>query len=216
MNEKYIILGAGGHAKVILEALRLLDKKILGVVDPALIASEGAHWRGCKILFGSEYDAISEYSPKELYLVNAVGSLPGLTARYNIKKTYSEMGYRFATVVHPKACVSSCAKLAEGVQVMAGAIIQTDSIIEENCIINTSSSIDHDSVIGQDTHVAPGATICGSVQVGKSCHIGVGAVIAQNVSLGDGCIIGAGAVVVKNLPAYSKVLPQPMRVTQYV
>ncbi|KPA96665.1 sugar O-acyltransferase, sialic acid O-acetyltransferase NeuD family [Pseudomonas asplenii] len=194
-----VLLGAGGHAKVLLSLIQALGLELLGVCDPALSRQGGALWRGVKVLGGD--DALGVIDPLSVGLVNGVGQVVGGTGRRSIFIGLKEKGFYFPPLVHPAAWVDSTAALHEGVQVMAGAVIQADVSIGANSIVNTRSSIDHDCCLGADVHVAPGATLCGGVQVGDQAFIASGATVIQGLVVGEGAVVGAGSVLVRNLLA---------------
>ena len=190
-----IVLGAGGHAKVLIEALRLIGTPIKGVTDPA--AKRKARFLGLPLLGGDE--RVVEYATDELQLVNGLGPLPGKPSRWKLAEHFRNLGYRFSSVIHPRAIIADDVALAEGVQVMAGAVIQPGVKVGVDTIINTGALIDHDCRIGSGCHIAPGATLCGSVVVGDNTHIGTGATVIQNITIKHDCIIGAGSVVLNNI-----------------
>ena len=191
-----IILGAGGHAKVLIDALLLSSAVIAGVVDPDL-ALVGTTILGVPVLGGD--DVINEFPPSEIKLVNGLGSVGLPVKRQQLFERFKCMGYKFATVVHPSAVVASDVVLGEGAQVMAGAVIQPGCHIGINSIINTRASVDHDSIVGEHVHVAPGVTMSGCVKIGMGSHIGTGATLIQGKSIGRGCLVAAGAVVTKDI-----------------
>lgn len=203
-----ILVGSGGHARVLLSSLLLLKRRLIGFVDPDQARAE---------LFGIPYlgndDAVS-YDPCQVLLVNGVGSVASVANRLRVYESFRQRGYRFASVIHPGAIIAPEAELADGVQILAGAILQTGCVIEENCIINTGARIDHDCVIHAHAHVAPGAVLSGNVQVGARAHIGAGATVIQGVHIGSEAIIGAGAVVLSDVPESSTVVGIPARPIQ--
>lgn len=204
MNKPVILLGAGGHAKVLIGMLRRLRVEVLGVADPRLAA--GDQWLGCPVL-GND-DAVLSHDSQAIELVNGIGSLPrdsGLRSR--LFQRFVERGYRFKTVVDAAAWLADDAQLAQGVQVMAGVIIQTGTIIAKNCIVNSGAIVEHDGRIGRDCHIAPGATLCGGVELGDSVHVGAGAVIIQGVTVGSHSVIGAGAIVTRDVASRKIVYP---------
>lgn len=202
MTEKpHLLLGAGGHAKVLLDVLRLTEVPVLGVCDPDLAGRGENFWRGVPVL-GND-DAVKHFAPDQVLLVNGVGQLPRKDARFRLHEYWSRLGYHFATLIHPTASRSSTTQLATGVQIMAGCIIQADTQIGEACIINTAATIDHDCSIGSHVHFAPGTTVCGGVTVGAHVFIGAGAVVSPGLRIGERAIIAAGSVVLRDVPAES-------------
>ncbi|MDT8384915.1 MAG: acetyltransferase [Gammaproteobacteria bacterium] len=190
-----IIIGAGGHAKVLIEMLKRNEVPIIGIID--LAKSVGDQFMGIKIL--GKDNVVSKYSIDEVLLVNGVGALPEKTSRWALADHFRSLGYHFSTVVDSTATMASDVQLAEGVQVMAGVVIQPGTKIDEDTIINTRVTIDHDCVIGRQCHIAPGVTLSGEVHVRNGAHIGTGACVIQGVSIGCGSVVGAGSVVLKDV-----------------
>lgn len=199
-----ILLGAGGHAKVLLSVARSLNCSVIGVCDPQLVSSGVTHWRGLDVLGGDE--ALQRFDRDSVQVLNGIGQIVGSAARRKVYERVAADGYRFATLVHPSAWVDSSVELQEGVQVMAGAIIQADSVVGKNSIINTHSAVDHDCVVGAHSHIAPGATLCGGVNVGERCFVASGATVIQGILIGDDAVIGAGSVLVRDVASHGIVL----------
>ncbi len=206
MSRPVIILGGGGHARVLIDALILSGVTIVGVAarEPPAGLPDG-------IPFLGDDDAVAAYPPGAVELVNGVGSVDGGAARARLFAAHKARGFAFATIVHPAAIVGRDVDLGEGVQVMAGAVLQTGSRIGANTIVNTRVSVDHDARIGASCHIAPGCVLSGGVTVGEGSHVGTGAVIIQNVTIGSGALVGAGAVVVEDVPDNAVVLGVPAR-----
>ena len=188
-----VVIGGGGHAKVLVDILTSMsDVQVLGYTD--------VKQRNLTIPYLGNDTCLFAYLINEIFLVNGIGSVSFPRQRKEIFEMFKKKGYRFYSITHSRAIIASDVKLAEGVQVMAGAIINSSSSIGENVIINTAASIDHDCQIGAHTHVAPGATLSGRVTIGENCHVGTGATIIQNITIGHGTVIGAGSVVIKDIP----------------
>ncbi len=197
MNLPVIILGAGGHAKVLIDTLLLRAVAITGIVDPDP-KKHGTGILGVPVI-GND-DVVHEHEPGAVLLVNGVGSIERPVLRKQLFDKFTARGFTFASVLHPSAVIAKDALLAEGVQVMAGAIIQPGCVIGRNSIINTRASVDHDCTIADHVHVAPGVTLSGGVSVGEQVHIGTGATVLQGVRIGRNSTIGAGAVVLHDVP----------------
>ncbi|MDV6376982.1 acetyltransferase [Sporosarcina sp. GW1-11] len=205
MNKPIIIVGDGGHASVLIETLITLNKKILGYTAP----------KERKELFHLVYlgtdDVIESYCPNEVELVIGLGTVGVSTFRKELFESYKKKGYTFTSVIHPSANLSPSVKLGEGVQIMAGVIMQTNVNVFDNVIINTGVIIDHDCKVKSHTHIAPGTTLSGSVTVGQGCHIGTGSAVIQGISIGDGTLIGAGSVVVTTIGSNKKAYGVPAK-----
>ncbi|QTN24267.1 NeuD/PglB/VioB family sugar acetyltransferase [Rhizobacter sp. AJA081-3] len=192
-----ILLGAGGHAKVVLALAQLLGWQVVGVSDPAIAAQGLLNWRGLPVL---DDQRLAGMAPGSVELLNGVGQTTGGGVRQRLFDAFTLRGFRFPALVHPAAIVDPSARVADGVQVMAGAVIQADTQIGANSIVNTRAGIDHDATLGAHVHVAPGATLCGSVQLGDGAFVGAGATVVQGVRLGRGAFLAAGALLARDLP----------------
>ncbi len=197
-----ILLGAGGHAKVVLEILLMNGIAVQGVICPQLAAAQQTHWRGIAVLGADE--VLDNLSPDAVLLANGLGMLPNQLRRMHLFLKMKSAGFHFVQVLHPTAVISDTAQLGEGVHVFAGAVIQADSVVADNVIVNTRAVVEHDAVIGAHSHIAPGAVICGHAQVGCEVFVGAGATVIQSISIGNQAVIGAGAVVVRHMPRQGK------------
>lgn len=194
-----ILLGAGGHAKVLYALAIAAKRKVVGVCDPQMARDNQKMWQDLPVLGGD--DILENVDPCQIGLINGVGKLVGNLGRERIHTRMRQAGFCFPVLIHPTAWIAPSADLADGVQVMAGAIIQPDCTIGQNTIINTCASVDHDCMIGANVHVAPGATLCGGVRVGAGAFIGAGAVVIQELEVGAEAVVGAGTTLTRSLAA---------------
>jgi len=182
---------------VVADALLASGHRVLGFTDanPAL---HGKKLLGLAVL--GDDRAVQQYSPEQVVLANGIGITDNRqpSLRQRLHDCMRQQGFRFITVKHPSAIVASSVQTKDGIQIMAGSIVQAGVSLGEGCIINTGAIIEHHAQIGNWSHIAPGVIVCGEVSVGDFCHIGAGAVIRQQVTIGARCLIGTGAVVVKN------------------
>jgi len=204
-NKPVILIGNGGHASVLTEILLLKNYSVIGFTAPE-------HQDN---LYGIPYlgtdDEIEKYDNEEIELVLGIGSVNVSSIREKLFNQFKDKGYTFSSVIHQNAIISTYAILNEGVQIMAGAVIEAFAEIADNTIINTSSSINHDCRIGKHCHISPGATLSGNVTVGDLTHIGTGSTIIQNVQIGSRVLIGAGSLVLQNIKDYSKAFGVPAK-----
>lgn len=188
-----VLLGAGGHAKVVLSLLQALGLRVIGVCDPQLVQHAVAQWRGLAVLGGDE--ALQGHDPAAIALANGIGQIvAGTSARVRAYEAMRARGFRFPSLVHPSAVVDASVRLADGVQVMAGAVLQADVECGENSIVNTRASIDHDCIVGRHVHIAPGATLSGAVRVEDRAFVGAGATVVQGLQIGADAFLCAGAL----------------------
>lgn len=184
MCREVIIIGAGGHGKVIADIIEKSNDKVFGFLDDNC---NDAEIMGYPVL-GKTEDA-RRYNDKEFFI--AIGNN---AVRKNIACKYSEL--KFYTAIHPKAVIARDVKIGEGTCIMAGVVINPATVIGRHSIINSGSVVEHDNRLADFVHLSPGAVLCGTVAVGECTHIGAGAVIKNNVSVTENTVIGVGASVV--------------------
>lgn len=189
MRGKLIIIGTGGHSKVVFDIAKHNGYMDISFLDDK---PQEAKWCDCPVL-GTVADA-KRYPDAEFIV--AIGNVD---IRKRIQKGLMEQGLRVATLIHPCAIVAEDTIIGEGSVVVAGAVINPGAVLGKGVIVNTCASVDHDCRIGDYVHIAVGANIAGTVTIGECTCIGAGAVVINNLSVAAGCTIGAGAVVVKNI-----------------
>jgi sugar O-acyltransferase (sialic acid O-acetyltransferase NeuD family) len=208
MTKPVVILGGGGHARVVIDALRCAGHTIAGVIDPkpevAQTLPSGVTWLGADL---------SKVRAGEVQLAIGVGSLDvGVkNPRPRVFQEAKAGGFLILSFKHPSAIVAGDVELGEGSQIMAGAILQPGLRTGVNCIVNTGARLDHDCRLGDHVHVAPGVVLSGTVDIGTGSHLGTGAIVIQNIKIGAEAMIAAGAVVSRDVPAMARVMPGPQR-----
>lgn len=193
MSAGVVIIGGGGHAKVVIESLRASGKMAAAIVD-------------------------ADPTPREVLGVPVVGddlALPGLREqglielfvaigdnrlREKLGRKAQGLGFTLVNAIHPSAIVSPTAKVGQGVAIMAGVAINADSHVGDLTIINTGAVVDHDCRLGAACHLGPASALAGGVAVGERAFLGVGARAIPGVSIGADTTVGAGGVVVRDLP----------------
>jgi sugar O-acyltransferase (sialic acid O-acetyltransferase NeuD family) len=206
-------LGAGGHAKVVIEILRLLGGyELVGLLD-----AKPEMW-GTKLsavpVLGDDALLAELYQQGTRCAFIGVGTVGDASVRKRLYEEAHRLRFEVARAVHPQAIVSSSAKIGDGPTVMAGAVINAAASIGDNVIVNTGAIVEHDCIIGSHAHVATGARLGGGVSVGEGAHIGIGASIRQRVNISRNAIVGAGAVVVKDVPEGVTVVGVPAKVLE--
>lgn len=203
--EKVFVIGAGGHAKVIVDILQQnMEYEVVGLIDQQ---GTGGFWNIPVI--GSDED------------------LPRLRAEMNVNKAFVALGngklrklvtskvlaagYTLINVISKYSTISNRVKLGTGIAIMPGAVINADVVIGDGCIINTNASLDHEDIVGNYTHIAPGSALSGKISVGRQCLLGTGCRVIDGIKIGDNTIVGAGTVVIDNIEGNCTVVGVPAR-----
>lgn len=205
--EEIVVFGAGGHAKVVLDILAQIRRyHVVGLLDDSAELEGTLRW-GVKVLGGRDRLA----GLREREMTRLIVALGNNRHRHSVYEDAVKAGFELVTVIHPSAQLGGRVKIGSGSLVVAGAIINVDTVIGENAIINTGATVDHDCRIGAHVHLSPGVHLAGNVTVGELTHIGIGAVVLPNLIVGRGCVIGGGAVVLEDVPDRVVVAGNPAR-----
>ena len=192
MRKKVVIIGAGGHAKVIADIIEKSGDEIVGFLDDNKEI-------GTTII--NEYKVIGDLNNRFTMAVTKE-NLEFIIATGDNKKR-EEISHspnlKFYTAIHPSAQIGLDVEIQEGTVIMANACINSSAKIGKHCIINTGAIIEHDNIIEDFVHVSPNVALGGTVKIGKSTHVGIGSTIKNNITICENCKIGAGAVVVKDI-----------------
>lgn len=200
MHKDVIIIGAGGHAKVIADIVRKSGDNLVGFLDDSKEA--GTEFFDAFILGNT--DSYSEHQDKEFII--AIGNNP-----IRQKIAQKMQGVTFYTAIHPTAVIAEGVTVGEGTCVMANAVVNADAKIGKHCIVNTASVVEHDNRISDYVHISPAAALAGTVTVGERTHIGIGAKVKNNTDICADVVVGAGAVVVKNITEAGTYVGVPAR-----
>lgn len=187
MSNRLVIIGAGGHAKVIADIAVKNGYTDICFVDDAKQGS----FMGFPVVGKSE-DIKSLNDSKTDFVI-------GIGNNSIRKKIAEENDVNYVSLIHPSAQLGLCVKIGKGTVVMAQAAINSDATIKNHCIINTGAVIEHDNVIEDYVHISPKAALGGTVHVGELSHIGIGAVVKHSLNICSECVVGAGAAVIKDI-----------------
>lgn len=204
MTRSLLIVGCGGHGRVVADAAIELGFERIAFLDDA--ASTAAPPPGTHVLGG--VSMIAELVSDWPVAIAAIGSNE---ARLGLFDTLRQQGFQTPCIVHPSAILSRTAVLDDGVFIAAGAVIGVSTQIGAATIVNTGARIDHDCRVGQACHVAPGATLSGNVTVGERTWLGTGCSVRQGIAIGDGVMVGVGAAVVSDLQSAGTYVGVPAR-----
>ena len=209
--KRILIIGCGGHGKVVADAAEETNYyEKISFLDNNLEQLNKYQTNFNKNIIGDiSKENIIKFS--ELFSHAFVG-IGDNKMRMQWLKEIKTIGMQIPNIIHPSAQISKYVELEYGSFINANVVIQCNTIIKHGCIINTSSSIDHDSIIEEGTHISPGVNIAGNVKIGKRSWIGLGSKIIQNIEIGDNVIVGAGSLVLKNIPSNLEVFGSPTKV----
>ncbi len=199
MSETVILIGGGGHAKVVIECVRQAGDRVVGILDDALEA-------GTTVLDVPVLGKIADYAAhtQHKFLI-AIGS------NAVRKRIAQQLSVNWHTAIHPSAVVSRYAKISAGTVIMPGAVVNPGAAIGEHCIVNSGAVVEHDNILEDFVHISPKAALGGTVRIGQQTHIGIGAVVKNDLNICGGCTVGAGAVVVKNITQAGTYVGVPAR-----
>jgi sugar O-acyltransferase (sialic acid O-acetyltransferase NeuD family) len=208
-NKRVLVWGAGGHGKVIVDALMAGGEwEVAGILDEDE-EKRGAEVLGVKV-FSLEV-GVAE-TARRLDCARVAIAIGDNYARFEKFEQVRRAGLMPVNVVHPSAHVSCFVKMAEGVTILAGATINPGTTIEDNVCVNTSASVDHDNYLERSCHIFPNATLTGGVRIAEFAYVGSGAVIAPNLKVEKYSYVGAGAVVLANVAEGTIVFGVPAKV----
>lgn len=199
-----VVVGAGGHAKVVVELARDNGFDVVGCTDrntdgPAVVGAP----------------VIGDDSTLAALFASGIGfAAVGLGAnalRLKVGRQLQAIGFALPPLVHSSATVSPSVRLGSGVAVMAGAVINAETSVGDFSVVNTRAGVDHEGVIGHGAHIGPGASLSGSVNVGDEAFVGVGATVLPGVCIGKAAMLGGGSVAIRDIPAGATAVGAPAR-----
>lgn len=204
-GHRIILLGAGGHARMLQLFLTRCGHTVLGCVSPAPPdQTSDLQWLG-------DDDWLAAQGDTNTKLVNGIGSVGNTHFRRRAFIAAMESGKSFLDYCHPSATVDAQILIGVGIQVLAGAIIQPGCQIGQNVLVNSGAVLEHDVTVADHAHIGPRACVCGGVRIEEGVHIGAGSTVLQGCTIGQGAVVGAGAVVLTNVPPATTVVGVPAR-----
>lgn len=194
MKERVVILGGGGHARVVVDILEeAAEVEIAGYIAAAATPGGlfGYRWLGTDDVLDAAFQS---------GLQSAFVAIGDNRRRKACVEFLKRRGFRLVNAVSPQAVVSRHATLGEGIAIMPGAVINAGARLGDGAIVNTNASVDHDCVIGVCAHIAPGTAVAGCVRLGEGVFLGIGSSVIPGIVIGAWTSVGAGAAVVADLP----------------
>ena len=213
--KKLLILGCGGHGKVVADAAEISSEyQNISFLDQKNKKSKGLNTNFCQNIIGDLSESNLEYFSSEFS--HAFVGIGDNATRVSWLKKLNKLGFKIPNIIHPDAQISKYVEIGFGSFINANAVLQCNVKINSGCIINTSSSIDHDSTVDIGSHISPGVNIAGNVNIGQNVWIGIGSTIIQNIDIGDNVIVGAGSLVLKDIPKNVKAYGVPSKIIREI
>lgn len=212
--EKILLLGSGGHAKSVVDAIEQSGKyEIAGFLE---VAEKQCFTYKNYHVIGTDDDMHMFYQQGIHYAFVTVGYMGDNTIRESLYKKLKEAQFCLPVIKDSSAVVASDAKLGAGVFIGKHAIINADVKVGTMCIINSAAVVEHDCQIGDYSHIAVGAVLCGAVSIKERVLIGANATLTQGVTIQEQAIIGAGSVVICDIPSYVSVVGNPAKIIRHL
>lgn len=208
MSRSVLVWGAGGHARVVADILRLGGSEIAGFLDDVDPSRRGEPFLGAQVLGGRE--RLAEL--RAAGLSAAVVAIGANGARMEAATLLRRHGFELWSSIHPSAAIAPTARVGSGTVVAAAAVIGAAASLGEDVIVNTGATVDHNCEVDDGAHLAPGVHLGGWVAVGRSSFLGIGALVADRVRIGAGAVVGAGSLVLHEVPPGVVAYGSPARV----
>jgi len=210
--EKIILLGAGGHARSVIDSIRSGNEYVIvGLTEPG--AAAGGSVAGCRIL-GDDSVLKSLFDGGVRYAFVAVGSTGNTAVRERLFFLLREIGFILPVIVDGSSHIGSEVCFGAGSYVGKNTAVNAQSVIGDMAIVNTGAVVEHGCHVHAFAHIGPGAVLCGGVTVGAGTHIGANATILQGVTIGENSVIGAGSTVLRDVPGHVIAYGSPCRVVR--
>jgi UDP-perosamine 4-acetyltransferase len=202
-DRRLLVIGAGGHAKVVIDVARAAGWQPHVALDPG----PAQVCAGVEVV-GTDERAAEFFAEGLRHAVVAIGRND---LRLRIGRRLQDIGYVCPPLIHPCAVISDYATIAKGIVVMPQAVINSHAAIGAFAIINTGAIVEHDCIIGEGAHIAPRSAIGGNVRIGVAAFLGLGASVRPGSVIGDGAVVGVGAVVIGDVAHSAIVFGAPAR-----
>jgi hypothetical protein len=178
-----ILIGADGHAQVVVDLLAAQGDRIVAYIDPKM-----SRWLKAK-----RYDSENDVPSHDVRAVMGfAGATPEqLAERLAVFDGLVAKGFDLPSVRHPSAVVSPSARLETGAMVLAGVVVQPSAAIGRGAIVNTGAIYEHESVVEEGAHVPPGAIVLGGARIGACANDRRGGVVLQGATVAATTLVKA-------------------------
>ena len=195
--KKVIVIGSGGHAKVVIDILHEMeDIEILGITSNSL--SVNSFFLGYQVL--GDDDVLTQFANQNCFIAMGLGGYKDNNLREKVYNYVKGLGFNFINAIHPKSIISKTVKLGESVVIFAGAVLNTEVQIGNNTIVLTGSTIDHETIVGNNVLISAGVTIGAYSKINDNSLLALGSKIISGITIGRNAVVAAGAVVIRDVP----------------
>jgi len=206
--KKVIVVGSGGHAKVVIDILHEMKSvEILGITSKSLLP--GSTFFGYPIIGDDEI--LLKHTNSNYLIAMGLGGYRNNNLRTQLYSYIKKLGFNFINTIHPTAFISKTVKLGESVTIFPGAVINTDVQIGNNSIIATGATIDHETIIGNNVLISAGVTVGAYTVIKDNALLALGSKIISGITIGENSLIAAGAVVVNDIDNNESVFGVPAK-----
>lgn len=210
VTERLLVFGASGHGKVVADAALCAGWTVVAFAD------DDPGKRGTRLL-DIPVEAIGLHEAIVFCRDMCARPVVSIGSNHIRKRVFDALamaGLEPASVIHPASTLSRGVSIGAGTVIFAGVVVNVDTVVGENVILNTGATVDHDNRIGSHVHLSPGAHLGGTVEIGEGTHVGIGSTIKNNIRIGAWTIVGAGSAVVRDLPDRVVAYGVPARVAR--
>jgi UDP-perosamine 4-acetyltransferase len=202
-----VIVGAGGHGKVVLDILRSAGThRVIGFLDADTTLTD-TEVGGVPVL--GQVNLLPRLKHQKIR--GAIIAIGDNRVRVSYARLVLDAGLELINAIHPAATVAQTVTLGQNVVIAAGAVVCTEAKIGDSAIVNTGAVIDHECAVGAGAHICPGALLAGRVRTGEGAFVGLGAKVLPCLSIGDHAVVGAGATVIRDVPPAVTMVGTPAR-----
>ncbi len=192
MTKQCIVIGAGGHAVVVADALQEMGLEVVAFLEKDTANKKDSQLVGLPVLISES--ALANFEQSQVHLVNGIGDIQN---RKQVQLGLVQKGWTFTGLIHPTAVISKFSEVATDAQIHANAVVQANTKIGNGVIINSNVVIEHDCTVGEWTHIAPSAAICGGCVVSSECLVGSNATLVPFQTVEKGSLVRAGQLLVR-------------------
>jgi UDP-perosamine 4-acetyltransferase len=204
MKSAIVVIGARGHAKVVIDVLRDMGER----VDCCVGAADSPDTcLGVRVLKGDDY----LWALRDNGLTRAIVAVGANEVRERLAGEVERAGFELVSAISPRAVIAPSATIGRGVAIMPGVVVNAETVVEDLVILNTAATVDHDCRIGRAAHVAPQCALAGHVSVGAGSLLGIGCTVIPGIRIGRQVTVGAGSVVIADVPDGATVVGVPAR-----